>query len=142
MSDEEPVDIMPVMRQRLAWDIVPCEDIEKLWAKLDLVPPGEEVAEAEHQESHRRMITVAPLITWAEVYIALTTDIISRVMIAHLEERIKGGQQEQLPEQALEIMTAQNQEVVRGAVYPILAHMLEMQLIEFGPKANLMEGMV
>lgn len=128
---DEEIDLTPVVRQRLAWDICDCQEIDDLWEELGLIPPGEDVAEAAHHESHERMATVAPLITLGDVYVLLTSDIISRIMKHHFEK--SGGE---MTDAMKSIMAAQNQEVIRGAIYPILAHMLESGVIQFGPAAH------
>jgi hypothetical protein len=132
MSDEmdAPIDITAALQQRLAWDIIPCDVISNYWETLDLVPPQEDVAEMAHQESHKRMMTVAPLLPAGEVFVILATDIISHIMISNMSSMDADEQK-----QAVGVMVAQNREVVRGAFYPILAHMLESGYIQLGPNA-------
>ena len=128
----EALDITAVVQQRLAWDIVSCEEISEVWSHLNLVAPSEDVAEVMHAESHRRMETVEPLGLIGDVYIALASDIISRLMSKHYEE--EHGQMPSDAEQS--IMRQQNQEVIRGAIYPIIAHLLETGMLKLGTNIN------
>lgn len=134
-AEEGPIDVTDVMRQRLVWDIIGCDEVHKYWERLDLVPPQADVAEMAHQESHNRMMTVAPLLPPGEVFIILATDIISNVMIANMDEATHHQYGEAEIETMIQVMVAQNREVVRGAFYPILAHMLENDYLQLGPNA-------
>jgi hypothetical protein len=129
------IDITDVIRQRLAWDIVGCDEVQKYWKCLDLIPPQADVAELAHQESHRRMLTVASMLPPGEVFIVLATDIISNVMIANMDESTNHEFSPAEIEQMIQVMVTQNREVVRGAFYPILAHMLENGYLQLGPNA-------
>jgi Na+/citrate or Na+/malate symporter len=125
----DALDITAAVKQRLAWDIVACDEIAGMWETLGLVPPSEDVSEVAHAESHARMATVAPLGIMGEIYIVLASEIISNVMSKHYEE-LHGD----LPSDAeRSIMKQQNEEVIRAAVYPVLAHLLESGMIQLGP---------
>jgi hypothetical protein len=134
-AEDGPVDVTDAVRQRFAWDILGCDDVAGYWKALDLVPPQEDVAELSHQDSHNRMLTVAPLLPAGEVFIILATDIISTVMIANMNEATKHKYSPDAIRQMLDVMLAQNREVVRGAFYPIVAHMLENGYLQLGPNA-------
>jgi hypothetical protein len=125
----EAIDITPVIQQRLAWDIISCEEIDDMWDRLNLVAPSEDVAEAAHTESHARMDTVEPIGLVGEVYIALTADIISKVMAKHWED----SNGEPPSETELSVMKEQNGQVIKGAVFPIIAHLMETGMLQLGP---------
>jgi len=131
-SMDEPLDITPAVQQRLAWDIIPCDVISGMWSHLGLVPPSPEVAEDAHRESHNRVAQVAPLIPMTEIYITLAVDIISRMMIANLQQESPG---DTLPDGLLQTLTLPVTEVVRGTVYPIMANLMEMGMLTLGPAA-------
>jgi hypothetical protein len=126
---EPALDITPVVQQRLAWDIISCEEIMDSWKHLDLVAPSEDVATAAHTESHARMETIEPLGLVGDVYITLAADIISRMMGKHYEE-----EHGELPgDVERSVMMTQNTEVIRAAFYPIIAHMMESGMLQLGP---------
>src|ERR1700691_3508733 len=133
MSDEAPVDTTPVVQQRLAWDIVPCEQInEDMWHALGLNPPSQDVADAAHAESHERMNVCQPMVPFTEVHVALTADIITRMMAKFAADKVPGNTVE-VPEQFLNTLARQNTDVIRAAIYPLLAFMMEAGIITYGP---------
>lgn len=127
----EALDITAVIQQRLAWDIVPCDEIDDMWQTLELIAPSEDVAEAAHAESHIRMTTVEPLASIGEIYITLTADIISKVMARHWQE-IHG---EHPSDEEQSVMRQQNAQVIQSAVFPIIAHLMETGMLQLGPTA-------
>jgi hypothetical protein len=127
----DALDITAVIQQRLAWDIVSCDEIRETWKYLDLVQPSEDVAEVAHLESHKRLRTVEPLALIGDVYITLAADIISKLMAKHFEEQ--NGCMPTDTERS--VMMAQNNEVIRGALFPIIAHLMETGMLQLGPTA-------
>jgi hypothetical protein len=126
---EAALDITPVVQQRLAWDIISCDEISDSWKYLDLIAPSEDVAVAAHSESHRRMETIEPLGLVGDVYITLAADIISRMMAKHFEE-----EHGELPgDTERSVMMQQNTDVIKGAFFPIIAHMMESGMLQLGP---------
>jgi hypothetical protein len=126
---EDALDITAVIQQRLAWDIVPCDEIDDMWQQLELVKPSEDVAEIAHSESHERLATIEPLALIGEVYVTLASDIISKVMSKHFED-LHGSQPSDAEKS---ILNQQNQEVIRGALFPIIAHLMETGMLQLGP---------
>jgi hypothetical protein len=127
MSNEQPIDLVPMVQHRLLMDILPFENVKNFWGQFSLVPPSPDVEEILNVESNRRMEKVAPLGPVCEMYIVLTADIITEAMYQRLV-------QSQDPEDSYAIETArgmrpmmlnQNREVVRAALYPTLAHMID-----------------
>lgn len=127
----EPLDVTPVVRQRLAWDICSCDEIDEMWDSLGMVRPSDDVAETAHEESHQRMDKIKPLTKMGDFYIGHASEIISNIMLHYYE---KAGGDELTPLQTA-IMLGQNFEIIRSTMYPILAALLESGLIEYGPAA-------
>lgn len=131
MSDED-IDLIPLVRQRLIRDMLPCDhgyiDV------LDVVPASEDVSAVLHAESHARMSTVVAFLPFVDMYAILTADIMTQVMYKNLKATMPDGDDrlKSAGESWHKIMLQQNREVVRGAVYPILAHMMESGLIVKG----------
>jgi hypothetical protein len=65
-----------------------------------------------------------------DIYVSIASDIISRVMKRHFEQT--GGD---ATDEMKAVMFAQNTEVIRASLYPILSHMLEAGILELGPAA-------
>src|SRR5580698_3648929 len=80
--DGEQIDLLPLVRQRLAWDMLPCD--HDYWDVIGMVPPSDEVGDAAHSESHARMNTVARYQPFVDTYSMLCADIITEVMYKNL----------------------------------------------------------
>jgi hypothetical protein len=134
VSDED-VDLIPLVRQRLIRDMLPCDhgyiDV------MDVVPASEDVGKVLHAESHARMATVLHFQPFVDMYAILTADIMTEVMFKNLKATIPADDTRvaEAAERWHKVTQAQNREIVRGAVYPILAHMLEAGLIQHGANA-------
>lgn len=133
MSDE--IDWLPMIRQRLALDILPSAKRNDYWDILELTPPGPDVSESMVQESNKRLATVAPLSQFIEPYIVLTGDILSGIMYKDFCAKLAENGMEAREEDKKEFQKAlieQNREVLRSAIYPILAVMMNTQVIDYG----------
>lgn len=69
----------PQILRKIAWDALPCGEVEPLLPSLGLTPASPEGAEFEHRDSHARVERLLPLENHLAVYSALT----ARVTAAH-----------------------------------------------------------
>jgi hypothetical protein len=139
VSDQ--INITPMIRHRLLMDILPFELVHKFWEMQALVPPSPDVRQAMEAESTVRMAQVAPLAPVCEMYITLTSEIITEAMYQNLLTRID-GEDIMAQDQAREMlpgMTQQNREVVRAALYATLAHLIDGGFVTIAnlPRASL-----
>lgn len=127
MSNEQPIDLVPMVQHRLLMDILPFEHVKDFWGAMSLVPPSPDVEEVLQAESNARMNKVRPLAPVCEMYIVLAADIITEAMY----QRLVSAQD---PDDAMSLeqargmrpmMLNQNREVVRAAMYPTLAHLID-----------------
>lgn len=127
----EPIDMVPTIRQRLFWDILPCDQVGYYWDTTGLVPPGPDVAEIAHRESHARLQKVAPLAEVCEMYIVLTADMITEVMFKQVLSQVDTDDPriQDTAQQVHDTMLTQNREVVRGSLYSTLAHLIDGGLL-------------
>ena len=51
----EPVDLTPVLTRQLAWDCLPCAEVEGVLCKLGMTPGSPQGIEIEHGNSHARI---------------------------------------------------------------------------------------
>lgn len=130
MADDE-IDLVPLVRQRLAWDILPCD--HDYWELLGIVRPSPEVEDAAHAESHVRMALVKPIQAFLEVYSVLAADIITEVMYDTLREAMPPAEEEEEKYSRWHDATLdQNREIVRGAVFPVVANLMEAGILARG----------
>jgi hypothetical protein len=113
--------MVPVVRTKLAYDMLPTE--HSYWDVLKIIPPSDEGGELMQAESRARMRAVMPYQRFVDTYAVLTADIITEVMYQNLRRQIDADDYQAAVWH--DTTMAQNREIVRGAIYPILAHMLE-----------------
>lgn len=137
MSDEGPIDLVPMIQHRLLLDILPHEEVPKFWGLMSLVPPGPDVLTTMQDESVARMSKVAPLIAPVEMFIVLTADIITEAMFYRLMQRLDpdDARARETAASMRPVMTNQNREVVRASLYSSLAHLLDSGYIRLVPQA-------
>lgn len=108
------------------------------WDVLNLTPPSDDVAEGITAESEQRMQTVQRFGPFVEMYAVLCADILTQVLYKNMAVRmdLSNPQVHTALENWHVELVNQNREVIRGAVYPILAAMLEADMIDYGEKAK------
>ena len=129
------MDMVPLIRQTLAWDMLPLN--HDYWDVLELVPPSEDAAEGMQKESEQRMKLVEPFIPFVEMYSILIADIMTQVIFKNQSKAIDTSDESQvnLLKQWHEALARQNREILRGAMYPMLGAMIEAGLITKGDAA-------
>jgi hypothetical protein len=131
----EAIDLVPLIRQQFAEDMLPAD--HDYWDVLELVRPSEEVRDLTKEESSKRLQMVIPLQNFIEIYSILCADIISEVMYKNL---LKQEESEDVPEDYVKAWhkttITQNREIVRGSVYPIIAHMIQSGTLVYGQGAK------
>ncbi|WP_157407273.1 hypothetical protein [Actinomadura atramentaria] len=106
---------LPITRQ-LAWDTLPCDQVERVLASIGLVPPGPEVSEAEHYASHQRLAATAPV----EPVIARYAPQLARLIVT--ASLVEGVETE--PEVA-EALVAQYAALIAATTKTIVAHLID-----------------
>jgi hypothetical protein len=128
MTYEHPVDLVPVVRTKLSYDMLPCE--HNYWDALKIIPGSDEGQDMMHAESHQRMKAIAPFRSMLDTYSVLCADIITEVMYKNLQKQMDPDEYDDgHAAQWHDVTLAQNREIVRGAIYPILAHLLESGMV-------------
>lgn len=129
MTDK--MDALPLLIRRIAWDIIPCDEVEDLFPKLGLTPASEEVFEMEHTESHRRVDLCEPLINYIEVFAEVTNQIIKAYILRDTEEDESG-----ISTAYLDLLVKQNLSVMRRGIYATLAQLLDTGVITYTGEDN------
>lgn len=65
-----PREQYPMLLRKVAWDVLPCREVQGMLPALTLHPSSPEGAEVEHQDSHKRIGALAPLEDHISVYSA------------------------------------------------------------------------
>ena len=127
-ENEEPINLIPLLTRTFAWDVLPCNMVNDFFPTLGLVPGSPEGVANEHHAKHVRFDRVAPIRGVVEVYTAIVSDVITKVMLHYDDENRRAA----LDAGPLKQMTAQNQEVIRIALYASLSQMLENGILTLG----------
>ena len=121
MNEPEVVDIAKILRRRMCWDIIPCEDVEATLSKHGLVPGSEEGNEIEHLASHRRLDALAPINQW----LTLTSRIAGEVLGTAILESHGNGPMESNSEQ----QRGQYVQLVMAGAQAVMASLLDQGVV-------------
>ncbi len=135
---DEPVDLAPLVKTRLAWDLLNHQDMRRWLPLLGLTPGAEDMTEIEHQEAHDRIDKMAPLSGLAETYALL----IAEINAVFLAEEHKGTTGDHLSNEDVEDLTSTSYRMIRSGIFALLAEWLHDGLLEYGPavKVHLAAG--
>lgn len=126
----EQVDMTAVLTRRFAWDTTECSLVPDLLVALGLTLGSDEGMDRDHKESHQRMHSVYPLEGQIQAY--------SHVLGAVLTKAISVIQEVDLCEEHEAGFAGQNTELIAAAVRAVLAHLMNLGIIQYGPAAGLM----
>lgn len=127
----EPINLLPLLKQRLAEDMLP--ETHEYWKVLDLVPPSPEGLEKAHEESGKRLRMVAPLQKHVDIYSAVIADIVSQIMLKNLQDTDPEMSEDTIDDWH-KMKIRENREIVRGCMYPILAQLIDSRVLVYGPE--------
>lgn len=112
----------PFILRKLAWDVLPCQEVQSALPVLGLTPASPEGAEIEHRASHDRVEALAPLEQHIMVYSALC----AKVSAAHA---LKLTLDDTTDPQILNLVLAQFAESHHIGASVVLAQLLEQGVI-------------
>jgi hypothetical protein len=129
-SEEEAVNLKPLLLKKFVWDIFPHEaDIPAVLLSLGLVPDGEEGQAVEHAASDARLTKVAPMFKAVEILSGVMAEAMTAYLMHLLEKN--GRDLADLPEEFREIMTGQNTEVIFQSTIAMIAHMMDYEVLTY-----------
>ena len=126
----EPVDLTPVLTRQLAWDCLPCAEVEGVLCKLGMTPGSAEGIEIEHDNSHARILTVMPMEAILQQLSSVLGSVISVAMTEHRGITDDMGE-------GMEMFAEQNAEVALASSRAVLAQLFEEGIIMYTPEAQL-----
>lgn len=128
-DEDEYIELLPLIRRAFAWDVIPCHEVGNFFPLFDLLPGSEEGHEKEHRAKHDRYERLAPITTAIDVYSAVVSDIITKVMLRYDMPEYRSKLEDT---GALKLMSEQNLEIIRIATYASLAELFDSEIITFG----------
>lgn len=120
--DEPPIDVVPFVRRKLAWDMIPHDEVLEVLPLLNLVPSSAEGQDQEHLDSHVRTYQLESMRDLVQIYSALSAEILGVVLLPDSEEHPVTEEQHHRFDQ-------QNFTVINTACYAILAQFVDDGLL-------------
>uniref|UniRef100_A0AAU3I5R7 Uncharacterized protein n=1 Tax=Streptomyces sp. NBC_01393 TaxID=2903851 RepID=A0AAU3I5R7_9ACTN len=124
-EDDLRVDIFTpqMLTKRMAWDIVPCTEVEALLPLMGLTPDSKDVSDMEHSASHARIDALAPLKEMLALLIPIVSGITASAMLVNSGKSVD--------EETAAILQRHHSVVVRAGVVAVLANLLDMGIISY-----------
>jgi hypothetical protein len=128
-SDEEPINLVPLLKRTFVWDVTPCQMVSQFFPALDLVPASVDGNDSEHTAKHQRLQRLDPIKAMIEVYAVIASEVISKVM---LRCDVNETRQKLEDTGMLTIIIEQNQEIIRAALFASISQMLDTGVLTYG----------
>lgn len=77
----EAINLEPLIRRQLVWDLLPCAQAADSMSGLGLTPASKDVDDMEHRTSHRRLNTLIPIIGAVRLYSDIAGDVLGRSIL-------------------------------------------------------------
>jgi hypothetical protein len=123
-TEEKPLDLLPLIKRRMAWDVVPCPDQPDILKKMGLLPGSEQGNDLEHKASHVRLNQIAPIQHWLSVMSGAAGEAAARAILeSHGIEVDEGLENPQMQHYI---------RVVYATSVAVVANLLDYGIIEFG----------
>jgi hypothetical protein len=124
-EDDLQVDLYTpqMLTKRLAWDIVPCGEVEGLIPLMGLTPDSKDVSDMEHAASHDRIDALTPLKEMLALLIPIVSGITASAMLVNSGKSVD--------EETAALLQRHHSVVVRAGVVAVLANLLDMGIIEY-----------
>lgn len=122
-EQDEVLNLHPLVKTKLAWDLLPHNKMRDWLPRLGLTPSAEDVHDLEHKEAHARAATVEPIAELADIYAAIIADV-QTVYLAHESGTTTEAQAE---------FTDYVFQLNRSAILAVLTEFLSDGILAYGP---------
>jgi hypothetical protein len=124
-EDDIQVDLYTpqMLTKRLAWDIVPCSEVERLIPLMGLTPDSPDVSDMEHRASHDRIDALEPMREMLALLIPIVSGVTASAMLVNSGNPVD--------EETAAVLQRHHSVVVRAGVVAILANLLDMGIISY-----------
>lgn len=119
-------EVMPMLRKRLVWDMVPDDMIKTHQQSLDVTPASDEGDGIEQVEAHARRQLLLPLLPLINSAALTAGEIAVRAKMLNSDEDVSGG--------ALAVLASDPEMValVVNAIQGVVANLLDLGLLTYG----------
>jgi len=118
MTNIEGIDAIPLLTRRLAWDMLPHLYSPIVLRRLELLPPGDEGEDLEHEDSHRRLDPLLAIEPYLRPILPIVKDVICAAMLVD-----EDGSPTPLNEEVVG-------EIVRASCVGVLAHLVNQEVVQ------------
>jgi hypothetical protein len=124
---DDAIDIGPMITTKLVWDMVDHPYVTRFLPELGLTPPSDEGLESADRESHVRQLTMAPVAPLFNKLAEMAAGIYTVWKLGADSDGDPEG-----PDRS--VFTDQNTELLQTAGVSIIAQLIEMEMLTYGPE--------
>jgi hypothetical protein len=129
MPDEETLDLTPLVKTRLAWDLIEHDKVREWLPRLGLTPAGDESFEMDHVACHHRAVLVEPLADLIGQYSALAAGIHARYVMHGAEGDFSPEERDEARDQYAVVAFR----LIESSALSIIAEFLQDGFLTYGP---------
>lgn len=78
---EEQIDVSPLIKRRMVWDVLPCTEAAGFISRVGLVPGSDGGDEMEHRQSHSRINQLLPIVRAVDDFSRLAGEVAGRAIL-------------------------------------------------------------
>jgi len=109
------LDFEPIIKRKLAWDIIPCSAAADFLPRLGLIPGSDGGNDQEHRQSHHRLNQTAPIDSAVKLFSGLAGEIAGRAILESQGHEIENDSDPQL-QHYRDVVSACSQAVVANLI--------------------------
>jgi hypothetical protein len=121
MNNIEGIDARPLLTRRMAWDMLPHYLSPVVLRRMDLVPPGDEGEDMEHEDSHRRLDPLLEIEPYLRPILPVVKAVICAAMLVESDAECIS------PTPLTEEVVS---EIVRASCVGLLAHLVSQEVVQ------------
>jgi hypothetical protein len=123
------VDMTPVVRRKIAWDMLPHDEVIPTFEALGIVIGSHDVLTLEHQESEARQQSMMPLLPLGQVLAGIATEVFGAAYLRPVPDG-------EITDDMKARFNEQNFQVIRSAVFAVIGQFLESGMLRMAGPAG------
>jgi hypothetical protein len=130
------LDPRPLLLKKFIWDIFPHDaDIADVQHRLGLMVDTEDGMEVDHRASDLRIARIKPLCEGTSALSGYLAEVMGVYLVTQLEE-MSGPEGVEIPDGFIDGLADQNHEIIYLGGLALIAHMLDIGVLQYGEKAQ------
>lgn len=130
MDDEnKTLDLTPLMKARLVWDVIDHDAMREWMPRLGLTPASEESMELDHLACHRRAQLAMPVSGLVDTLASLLAEIHGTYVIHEAGDLVPPGQRAEAAAEYADVAYR----MIQSSALAIVSELLQEGLLAYGP---------